>query len=268
MKVVDESSFKGIGFEGVDSGSVCYVVARLQCNAQIAPNCEYEKVWSFINMKFLKTFVDCIPSMNAQLHLLSIKQSNNLFVSVAQPGINANQIECEMHTITASQPRKRMANLTHAFKMEFNASTLLSIVKTAAKAGAEDLAFSIYHGESPVPGGPTQMYVEISCIGPMGRLVWLYPGSDAASQTDGSSSHPQNSVEQIDRATLKQQFSGAYSIKYLSQILKIIGKNNRSTVVLMFDFTSPMCIEYQMGDDKSYVKWLLACKLESPNSNA
>lgn len=274
MKVVNTPGFKGLGFEAVDNANICYLLARLACETHIDESCSPRQLWSCVNMDWVQTIAECVP-MQSQLNIVSLNGSDSLLLSAVEMARNGKHIEAEMHTISKDPPTKRMRDLQHAFVIEFGVADLKEIVCTGRGAKADNLAFTILGYKEAVGVGRRnreQMFMEISFVSPMGRMVFLFAHTDASgpvgpagtgnrsadpthdTTSDGGSFSAAERTE-VDRHLLEEKFSGEYSIKYLSHILK--GMQRRS-IIIKLDPSAPLFIEYPMGDNLSFVRWLLA----------
>jgi len=274
MKVVNTKNFTGVGFESVDAAGICYAIARLGCDSQIAPGCDTNRQWSCVNMSWLRLFSESAPP-NSEVSIVSISNSDDLLLVANEIGANGRRIECEMHKIGKEPEAGRLPNFDYRFVIEFSVTDLKNIVAAGKSAKADNLKFSIL---TPAEGSglPSNAnYLSISFESPMGYMMWIFANSDDSSKTaPGSSSAkksssaadagaaaaaPARQVSNIDRSLLAEQFNIEFSIKYLTSI---VGSMARRTVTLRLSAKTPLELEYQLGDGASWIKWVLAPRLD------
>lgn len=261
IRVCKDDDFEGVRIEAIDAKRVCLVAGQLACAVKLAEGVPPEKMCFCVDTGTLST---CLRSVSQHFSIDMEQHTDTDVVVVRSYEVICQNYVCtfKLPTLAEDDETVKLQKLDHRYVVEFETTTLRSIVKNCMALKGDNLIFTVHEqrhaSEAGVlarliitaEGNAEQEHVFHSVAREdAGTLVLRAAVSSSGS---GSPDVPGRSLFAPEPA-----YRGTFSVTYLNQFLKNMDRNS---ITLRLAEKHPLVVTYPLGIEKSSVCFVLAFK--------
>lgn len=235
--------------DNIDAKHVCMVQARLQvvCNHK-------DPIRFSITCNTLLNCLRACPNHYA-LEMFKLSDSANIHIKSFELLSNNHQFEADIPTVADDDDDFTLDNMEYNQCVEMELSTLRSTVKTAISLQAQDIRMVVMEPEEQPEGRKVTAF----------RLIGEGGDAKPCFSFISETNEDENIIrteESIQSASvfesMTEKYEASFSVTYLNNFLKSM---ERQTLMMQLSQGKPLVMNYPLGKENSYVKFVLAARV-------
>ena len=260
-----DEQFSGMALTTIDSRHSCIVIAKLQGNVAVSTSVEVKEddLCFCVNVSMFLTHLKSIGA-DKRITMYGIRGSSKLYILVQSP-INAGHSRVmALSTLNKDADTEfDVSDINYVHLVEMDLFQLRNIIKLAKGISSDHIRIRIME-RPPTVGGIHVTYLLIHIYGENSYDEHCFCSSTEV-QVEGktksmvikNSDMVTEEAEpcRIRKADLTETFNHVFAVDYLHCFLKSL---DRHTITLRFSPTKPMIMTSSLGDEHSFVSFLLA----------
>lgn len=284
FNVVNTGSFSGISTQNVDDNHSCFIIARLNCQVTMEePDLTQDSFCVNIN-----EFCSCLNTVesNSCLKISKRKDDATIYCDTYEPKSGIQSGGFKIKTNVFDEEGGVLKTMNHLYTITISLEVLKKSVKTAKDLQADDIEFTVMEPKEQDDqetisdsSKPKHIFVKITVNGKNATVFKIYhsvtvcePGDDQIMAVDANGeptgefqkSYVVKTIEEEANdpallTSLVQKYNGLYTADRINKFIKCMQRTNLS-ISLSPGF--PMIIHYALGNEQSYMRFVLTEKLE------
>lgn len=234
----------------IDPHHICIVQARLSCDGAV-----FEKDISFcLDTKVLNM---CLKNVSAQqyIELTQAKASADVTMRTCDAMTQEEVLVFVLSTYDQDAEQMPLDDIVYDFHTEVNIPELKRMIKLGSDLKAPDIGFEVCQTAKSSEGECSSI-VYISGKGDAAFRRRL-PTANKTEEGGGGAITSVPSIEQESR--LEKKYDANFTLDYLNKFVRAM---EHTLLTMKLGKDSPLLIEYDLGTPKSFVRFVLAPKME------
>lgn len=262
--IIKTENFEGIAIEYMKE-TYCVLQAKFKTDVEVSKDLDSHE-FALLTNSILSCF-KCAPDTSSVV--LTKKKNSDSICARCYNSLNSNGRESlilkfELKIIEDSEPVPEISVENDLYNLEIPLDIFKKMVNCGDKLSAKHITFTL---SEPKENGidkqnKTNGYgtIRIDISGELGNLSKSIPTlltENYNVETDSSIIKLPNDdiFDESYEETLKEKFSSTYGLEYIKKFIKSM---NRTSIEIRIGEKSPIIINYKLGDDESFIRFILS----------
>ena len=236
-----------LNVDTVDPHHICIVQARISCDGKL-----FEEGVSFcLDTKVLNM---CLKNVSSQhcIELTQKKGSADVLMRTCDALTQDEVLTFVLNTYDQDAEQMPLDDIVYDFHTEVNIPELKRMIKLGCDLKVPDIGFEVRQTDKNASGECTS----IVYISGKGDATFRRRLPTACKTEEGGAI---TTVSVIDESKLVKKYDARFTLDYLNKFVRAM---EHSILTMKLGEDSPLLIEYDLGIPKSFVRFVLAPKLD------
>lgn len=236
-----------LNVDTVDPHHICIVQARISCDGKL-----FEKGVSFcLDTKVLNMCLKNVASLQC-IELTQQKGSADVIMRTCDAMTHEEVMLFVLNTYDQDAEQMPLDDIEYDFHTEVNIPELKRMIKLGSDLKVADIGFEVRQTDKDASGVCTS----IVYISGKGDATFRRRLPTASRTEEGGAI---TAASAVDESKLIKRYDARFTLDYLNKFVRAM---EQSLLTMKLGEQSPLLIEYDLGTPKSFVRFVLAPKLD------
>ena len=262
LRLTKENDEFFLCIDSIDPQHVCMVQARLVC--EHATMTQPDSVTFCVDSSQFNTCLKSVPS-HYSLEMYRKEGSADIHMCAYETLSNSHVLRFEVPTLLDESETMQLHDMAYKYTIEMDLGTLRSIIKMSISLRAQHVDFKVLHPQPDHVDSEDILHTVFS-VSANGDCKQEHDFFSATVREEGDSEciiraamDSSTPVNKLETSNMICSYCDAFATNYLNLFLKSM---ERQIITMKMSKDQPLVLNYPLGAENSYIKFVLAPKTD------